>query len=98
MAITPSAEALAEVLDVQRPWVSRVESSRLSPSPGRLRALCLVLRVDLGVLLSLYVSHSQLLSRAQDLLQSIHAAFGSQPSLLLQAEQQGSEDQFHLFR
>jgi len=46
-------QQVAEQLDVQRPWLSRVEAGKLSPSPGRLRALCLVLAVDPAVLLSL---------------------------------------------
>ena len=46
-------QQVAEQLDVQRPWLTRVEAGKLSPSPGRLRALCLVLAVDPAVLLSL---------------------------------------------
>lgn len=44
---------LADTLDVQRPWISRVESGKLSPSPGKLRALSLVLGVSVDALLGL---------------------------------------------
>ena len=44
---------LAEQLGVEHPWVSKVEGGNLSPSPGRLRALCVVLNVDPAVLLML---------------------------------------------
>lgn len=46
-------QQVAEQLDVRRPWLTRVEGGRLSPSPGRLRALCLVLNCDPAVLLML---------------------------------------------
>jgi ribosome-binding protein aMBF1 (putative translation factor) len=36
-------QQLAEHLGVQHPWVAKVESGQLGPTPGRLRALCQVL-------------------------------------------------------
>lgn len=46
-------QQLAEQLGVEHPWVSKVEAGKLSPTPGRLRALCKVLNVDPSVLLML---------------------------------------------
>lgn len=44
---------LAEQVGVQHPWVSKLERGKLAPTPGRLRALCLVLAVHPAVLLAL---------------------------------------------
>lgn len=48
-----SQAQVADQLGVQHPWVAKVEAGRLSPSPGRLRALCQTLLVCPSVLLAL---------------------------------------------
>jgi transcriptional regulator with XRE-family HTH domain len=44
---------LAEQLDVEQPWVSRVESGQIGLNPEQLRTICLVLRVSSDFLLML---------------------------------------------
>lgn len=46
-------QQLADQLGVQHPWVAKVESGQLAPTPGRLRGICQVLNCCPSLLLAL---------------------------------------------